>query len=156
MEVIISALGIVVGALLNIPSRAADLSEQKKGLLARELVQLVEMLGRVGARGERILDLIDALPSSLYVMDAAGRRRELIELIDQQTRELARIGDKVRYDILGDRSALRDSYAIKESIHSGEIEKVLRVYEPGLAPRLSSVVGLKTDLLRGLSGLNPV
>ena len=77
----------------------------------------------------------------------------MLAVIEEQARELERLGDKVRDDILGNRSALRDAYAIKESIHSGEIEKVLRVYEPGLAPRLSSVIGHKTHLLRGLGAV---
>lgn len=153
MEVIISALALLISVLMGIPTRAKDATDAKKARLGKKLTEITLKLDSILRRAHVIIDLIDQLPTA---SDQAMKRailNRLLATIDEQIEDLSNIGKEIQSEFLWGFQYQEipelDSFKILHS--STDVYKILSIYQPDLGDRLEYILEYKTNLLVGLS-----
>ena len=143
MDVIISALGLIVSELLKWPARAVAVSDIQKARLAKTIFGFIEILDRLIVRGYEILEKLDMLPSIEQRAQFIQAETELIELVEQQLEDLRKSVRIIQYNYGG----------FWPHVGLTDVRKVLTVYEPDLGDSLRGVIGPKSEVLTQLASI---
>ena len=81
MEAIISALGVILSALMELPSRTVAATDAKKASISKTLTQFVNVLDAVIARGYLILSKLESLATLKDGQEFKENTKELLSPI---------------------------------------------------------------------------
>ena len=150
MNGLISALGLVLGALLKLPATSLAVQESKKSDIAKSLSHLVLLLEEIIQRGYEILLVLDRLPDTRPDLFDENVD-ELVVLLDRQIEALDDFSGYMRKNIFLDRLGFGGGYDRRDLLRGAtDVKKVLSVYEPDLGVRLDRVIEYKTSILSGI------
>lgn len=142
MQLVLTALGILINIFLAIPSHNKALTDQKKPMLGKTLVSFVNLIDIAIEKGENIVDTID----QLFKYDAVcAGKNDLCRLINEQLVILHELSCQVQIKMCweGETFGFDDIEIFKPT----DVSKVLSIYEPGVLSSLSAVISHKFEIL---------
>lgn len=145
MEAFISALGLLISALMDLPGRAVAATEQKKNKIGKELYQIVTALDKVIKQGYEILAKIEQLANTQDELEFKKQIRELSKLLDDQMKLIIDTGEDVAYNYLGG-----FYWQDPKGIHLGHptnVSKVLSIYQPDLGNHIAGILSTKSSII---------
>jgi len=147
MQYLISALGIIISSLFNLPSSKNNLSQIKKQYIGKTLSKLIYLFDDIIHNGLIILDCFEK---------GITYKEEIIDLITRQISFLNRIGNTIQNSFLWG-GGLDDikSFDISKDFYykRTKIDKTLEIYGPKLVPSLSIVIASKSEILLRITHL---
>lgn len=150
MDAILSALGLLLNALISLPARTAAASDAKKAEIAKTLAQFVSLLDKVLARGHTILFELEKLASlKKDQLEFSKEVKRLHSLTKDQIKDLHLVGALIQEKLITGSTLFGipgfDYIAFR--YEPTKIRKVISIYEPDLGSKLHHVIGLKTNIL---------
>jgi hypothetical protein len=161
LETIISAIGLVLNLLMDIPSATVASSEAKKARAAKILAKLVKQLDEIILRGHKILSVLDTLPDTLNTKSKINDVcDELEELLESQKIALNQIASDIQIDFFVN-DDIKNSAGIKFQKNNTELHKILTIYEsegvkiwgPALAGKRWMMSAFHSEVLENIEKL---
>lgn len=145
MEIVISALTVIVNVFMTLPSRTLAASDSKKAEIGRRFAQFVQILDGVISRAYFLLSRLEHLIQVRGTDQYDKERRQLEALIENQIQDLSRLDTLLEQDITSS-NLLDDIVGFNKDEFFREptrIQTVLSIYQPHLGTSLQSVIGFK-------------
>jgi|GEM_PF-2562100 len=145
MNALISAIGLLMCFLIELPTSTKAMHDLKKSHVGRALANAVGLLNTVLARAGKILDMIAQMP----VAPATERQRLLVDttaLVEAQLSDLRELAQDARREL-----SRKAAYTRRFSATRVDVGRILSIYEPDLGNRLQVLYHMKTNLLSELA-----
>lgn len=147
MQYLITALGIVISALMGLPSRNNASSEVQKRKIGKTLAELVFLFDSIINNGYIILN---------YLNNGIEYKENIVNLLKLQIKDLKKVSSEIQMNLLwgdalwniSDFDMFQDFYYKKTNIN-----KILSIYGPKLNPSLHIIIEYKTEILGSITEL---
>lgn len=141
MDAIISALGLILSALMGLPARTVAMTDAQKSTVAKSLASFIATLDNIINQGYEILSKLEVLPTLDNRADFLEMTKQLNDLTEKQIEDLSSIARWIRGPV-GPNDIIRPVSREVTDVH-----QILSIYEPDLGQRLFNIVAYKSRLL---------
>ncbi len=143
MESLLTALGLLLDALLNLPSRGVAINDGKKAVLAKNFSELIVRIDTIIMRGHEILVRLEHLLDNLESKDFNMQKEALGSLIWKQICEVHSL--EYYFD-----TPITDAKVVwRRPAILSELPLVLSIYSPEHLARMKTIFRKKRDNLDG-------